>query len=326
MRERSSAAASGPSSRSAKASCRNWTNSRIQLCRVFAATAGPALSKAVSTIVAAVTSAATRVMASSRRMPPGMIRLPPGIFVVVDMHTSRITGDWLPPILAASAASVFSQPSRALSPPEEVAERPQPITRNAVRISRGRSRIVMKPFLVAAAGLMSGTAFAADLTGVDQPVLTTHPTASTDWTGVYVGLHGGYGWGEAGFDFVDIVPNSESETDINGGFLGIQGGYDHQFGGGFVLGAEGDLAWSEISGSDPCPNRVVYCAAKLDWFGSVRVRAGFGFARVLAYATGGLAVRDAEFDTSGGLAVPGFDKTSFGWTIGGGLEAALRRN
>ena len=187
----------------------------------------------------------------------------------------------------------------------------------------------MKWFLVAAAGLISsmGTAFAADLTGVDQPFLTTPPTASTDWTGVYVGLSAGYGWSEAGFDFVDIVPSSESETDIEGGFLGIQGGYNHQFGGGFVLGVEGDLAWSDISGSDPCPNPVISCAANLDWFGSVRARAGFGFARVLAYATGGLAVGDAEFDTSGsGLAVPGFDETSFGWTIGGGLETALWRN
>jgi outer membrane immunogenic protein len=181
----------------------------------------------------------------------------------------------------------------------------------------------MKWFLVATAGLMSGTAFAADLTGEDRPAA---PAAPYDWSGVYIGVHGGFGWGEAGFDFVD-VPNSESETDIDGGFLGIQGGYNHQFSGGFVLGAEGDLAWSEISGSDPCPNSVISCTADLDWFGSVRARAGFGFARILAYAAGGLAVGDAAFDTSGGgLAVPGFDETSFGWTIGGGLEAALWRN
>jgi outer membrane immunogenic protein len=180
----------------------------------------------------------------------------------------------------------------------------------------------MKWFLVAASGLMSGTAIAADLTGADGP---DAPAAFRDWSGAYIGLHGGYGSGEADFDFVD-VPNSRSETDIDGRFLGIQGGYDHQFGGGFVLGAEADLAWSDIGGSDPCPNPVVSCAAELDWFASVRARAGFGVGRVLAYGTGGLAVADAAFDTSGGLAVPGFDETSIGWTIGGGLEAALWRN
>ena len=182
----------------------------------------------------------------------------------------------------------------------------------------------MKWFLVAA-GLMSGTASAADLSGADKPVFPASPVAAHDWTGLYVGVHGGYAWGEVGFDFVDVA-NSQSETDIDSGFLGVQAGYDHQFGGGFVLGAEADIAWSDVGGSDPCPNPVVSCEAEVDWLGSVRARAGFGLAQVLAYGTGGMAFAAAEFDTSGGLPVPGFDETFVGWTIGAGLEAALWRN
>jgi outer membrane immunogenic protein len=180
----------------------------------------------------------------------------------------------------------------------------------------------MKWFLAAAAALISGSGLAADLTGVETPVLPAAAPALYDWTGPYVGVHGGYGLGEADFDFID-VPSSASETDIDGGFLGVQAGYDHQFGSGLLLGAEADVASSQIGGSDRCPNPVVACEAELDWLGSVRARAGFGFARALAYATGGLGVADAEFDTSGGLPVPGFNDAYFGWTIGGGVEAAL---
>ena len=61
------------------------------------------------------------------------------------------------------------------------------------------------------------------------------------WNGLYIGGHGAFAVGTA-------EPSSTyGAIDLSGGSLGVHGGYNWQMG-DWVLGLEGDAAWSRIDG------------------------------------------------------------------------------
>lgn len=172
--------------------------------------------------------------------------------------------------------------------------------------------------LVAIAGVLStSTAFAADLGYVNQaaPAAAAYTSASS-WSGFYAGVNGGYGWAEiedGGFTF----------DELEGIFGGAQVGYNYDFG-GFVLGIEGDIQLSDI-GYEVELAPGLGLEAKLDYFGTVRARAGYAFDAFLPYVTGGLAYGGASIEGTGGI-VGGIDDTFVGYTIGAGLEVAVADN
>lgn len=88
------------------------------------------------------------------------------------------------------------------------------------------------------APILAGTlvAKAADLPYSDPYGASIATRSVYDWTGFYVGGHGGYGWGSTGGIEMD-------------GFLGgVQGGYNMQ-NGQFLIGLEGDIGLSNIDRS-----------------------------------------------------------------------------
>src|SRR5476651_2559028 len=91
------------------------------------------------------------------------------------------------------------------------------------------------------------TAFAADLPRRPPPDYPTKapPLRAFDWTGFYVGVNGGYGWGKSRYDFGAAGIN---RFNVNGGLVGGTIGYNYQFG-QTVLGIEGDIDWADINGS-----------------------------------------------------------------------------
>ncbi len=137
-----------------------------------------------------------------------------------------------------------------------------------------------------------------------------------NWTGFYLGVNGGGGWGHSWWD--------ANATGINtsGGLAGGTAGYNWQFG-NTVLGLEGDIDWANLKGtasSALCPNG---CSTSDSWLSTVRGRAGYAFGGVLPYVTGGLAVGDIKAATPG---FAGASTTNAGWTVGAGLEIALPGN
>jgi outer membrane immunogenic protein len=68
----------------------------------------------------------------------------------------------------------------------------------------------------------------------------------------------------------------------------------------------------------------------MPWFGTARGRLGYASAGWLIYATGGYAYTRLEsnaFASAGGLSVSvQRDESRSGWTVGGGIEAALGAN
>ena len=172
-------------------------------------------------------------------------------------------------------------------------------------------------------------------------------TCDYNWTGFYVGINGGYGWGDA-HTHVDPLPQpnftaavaTTLQPDPDGVIGGGQIGYNWQWH-RFVLGAETDFQGSDMGGTDTkgpihdasgvvsFPDSFYESHERTDWFGTARLRLGFTpFCRLMVYGTGGLAYghvdysSDLRFIPSFGYPTS-FDKTKAGWTAGGGLEYAI---
>jgi len=114
--------------------------------------------------------------------------------------------------------------------------------------------MMMKKLLMAAAALvafaLSGIANAADLALPPAPPLIV-PAPVLSWTGPYVGLNGGGGWGTTNHTFTGVAAGLSASTGnfkITGGLAGGTWGYNYQIG-AWVFGAESDLDWANIRGT-----------------------------------------------------------------------------
>ena len=173
--------------------------------------------------------------------------------------------------------------------------------------------------LVAATSLAS----AADIPMRARTVPAAAPAiAYLNWTGLYVGVHGGYGSGSS--DFLG------GSIDTDGWFAGGQIGYNWQMGGSpWVFGVEADLAYSNIEGSVSGRAGILTASAssEIQYFGTARGRIGYAINNVLPYVTGGFAWANNEITLR--AAIPGVavratdDQTQYGYAVGAGLEWAF---
>lgn len=166
---------------------------------------------------------------------------------------------------------------------------------------------------LAVAAMMSG-ASAADLSRQQaMPVKAPVYEVPFSWTGAYLGINGGYGWGRSTWN----GGGASDSFDTSGGLIGGTLGYNWQAG-RTVLGLEGDADWSDIKGSTsnlPCTTGS--CQTRNNWLATARGRIGYAFSRFMPYVTGGLAVGDIEATAPG---FTGMRDTKAGWTVGGGAE------
>src|ERR1035438_10220501 len=102
----------------------------------------------------------------------------------------------------------------------------------------------MKKFLLGSVALIAlvGTAAAADLPA-KAPVYKAPLAVAYNWTGFYVGINGGGGWGTSNWDGIP------SSFNTSGGLVGATIGYNWQNGSPLVFGLEGDLDWANIRGT-----------------------------------------------------------------------------
>lgn len=183
----------------------------------------------------------------------------------------------------------------------------------------------MKKFVLAAAtvALLSPAANAADLLIVDPvaPVMMTE--AGFDWSGFYAGLNGGYTTGQA--SSVGAVSGTTTNVPVAGGLIGGTVGFNAQID-NFVLGLEGDIAWSGATGTAVCAAAPAFnCEGKLNWLGTIKGRVGVAMDSALLFATAGLAAGGVTANvvpTPGGLTGT-HSGTMTGWTVGGGVELAV---
>jgi len=165
---------------------------------------------------------------------------------------------------------------------------------------------------------MVGAANAADLPRRHVPPAKAQPAYEMpyNWTGVYVGINGGAGWGQTSWSNAF----GTADGDASGGLVGGTLGFNYQMG-QVVFGLEGDIDWSDIRGSTStgiCAGGS--CETRNSWLSTARGRIGYAFDRVMPYVTGGAAFGDIKA-TPAGLGTTTTTKT--GWTVGGGAEFAI---
>jgi len=159
------------------------------------------------------------------------------------------------------------------------------------------------------------------------------PAPVYNWTGWYVGVNAGASMGNVKTDFniADVtvttnIPNNHtlhipgfagSNTEWPDGFMGGgQIGYNWQFSPVWVVGLEADFQGAlekdhttltdnfSFHTAPPSPNLAVNGTTvrdyetKIDWFGTVRLRAGYvwGNGDVFSYVTGGLAYGKVDLE------------------------------
>jgi len=169
---------------------------------------------------------------------------------------------------------------------------------------------VIKTGLLASAAVL---AFASVANAADPimpaPVMPVTPIATMahDWTGFYAGINAGYGFGKLYGD-----PGVDAFDSIDGLIGGAQIGANVQFD-MFVLGVEGDIQVSGMS------QEIAPVTVSLEYFGTVRARAGVAVDNFMPYVTGGFAYGGGKIDNG----VANETNTHWGWTAGAGVEVAL---
>lgn len=173
----------------------------------------------------------------------------------------------------------------------------------------------------ALAAAMAMPAFAADLpppTYKARPGFTPYYVAPFSWSGFYVGINGGYGFGKSNWT-VTGLPISTGDFDLNGGVAGGTLGYNMQTG-VWVWGIEGDFDYSWIKGTDTTTCGAPGCETQNTWLATGRLRVGYAWDRWLPYITGGAAGGNIKL---GGAGLANESKTKIGWTAGLGVEYAF---
>jgi outer membrane immunogenic protein len=175
----------------------------------------------------------------------------------------------------------------------------------------------MKSFsnYVGSAALMLLATAATSANAADLPAKAYAPAPVMaqvyNWTGLYVGVNGG--WGGGAQDPLTLVSNrfDRSSFNINGGMFGgtigaqIQQGY-------VVLGLEGDLDWANIKGSGISTPTIagigqgitLNIASNISAVATARARVGVAMNNLLFYTTGGAAFVNSSANGTSIAGVP----------------------
>jgi outer membrane immunogenic protein len=136
------------------------------------------------------------------------------------------------------------------------------------------------------------------------------------WTGGYIGLAVGYGFGSASFN----TPAAASGTFKTGGpNYASTLGYIKQSE-SIVYGLEGDFGLNWDRGTNGATGPCQSCQASNPWLATIRGRVGYAQDTMLFYATGGLAYGQVRAkDSLGGEEA----HNNAGWALGTGVEYAF---
>jgi outer membrane immunogenic protein len=190
--------------------------------------------------------------------------------------------------------------------------------------------------LAALSGLMlSGTAWAADLPMAPGVVSEAAPSG---WDGAYIGAHVGYGPGsltDLGYLGLELalLGDGGGPISFSGMFAGGQMGYNFTLNDHFVVGVEGDLSWTNESGSRTVSSTSAPIdltqSTTLNWTGDLTVHAGYDMGMFMPYVLGGAAFANNTYgisSTSGGGESASGNATHVGYTIGAGVGAMFTQH
>lgn len=176
-----------------------------------------------------------------------------------------------------------------------------------------RRGVVSKSILCVSVLLVLGaTSASAEEMAMPPASFITRQPAFLAWSGLYFGINGGYGWGNAYDSYLPNDPASlagvgaaksigQSGFNRDGGLAGGQVGFNWQSNSLWLAGVEADYQWSDVGGTSQSPfhlanvgstsNLSTFTArSTVESFGTLRARIGaLPTAALLLYGTGGLA-------------------------------------
>ncbi|SFZ80755.1 Opacity protein [Devosia enhydra] len=130
----------------------------------------------------------------------------------------------------------------------------------------------------------------------------------------------------------DVISLATGSADLTaGGFVGgLQAGYNFMASESILLGIEADIQASSISGTvtasidTPVSTDLLSAGTDLNWYGTLRARAGMTHDRFLGYVTGGVAYGQTTSAISLlGTEIGSVENDLWGWTVGAGFEYAV---
>jgi outer membrane immunogenic protein len=200
----------------------------------------------------------------------------------------------------------------------------------------------VKNYLVVAAwiAINAGSGFAADL---PMQACKSAPVVAPvyNWTGIYIGAQVGYGTGKQ--DPLGLLANDFNQFDytLSGGLIGGTFGAQIQSG-HVVLGLEGDVDWTSMSGYGSGSvaklgviKDMATISSKVSGIGTLRARVGYAYDNWLFYGTTGVALTNdtSSFPQTVGFAcnngiVPCTSKADWhaGIAAGAGIEYGITPN
>jgi outer membrane immunogenic protein len=199
-------------------------------------------------------------------------------------------------------------------------------------------KATMKRFLfvtIAAIALGAAPASAADLPARTYSKAPAIVEPIYDWSGFYVGINGGGGWGHKCWDLTNdsvapVVPAvSEGCHDPSGATVGGQIGYRWQSA-AWVFGVEAQGNWADFRGDNTSlAFNTDLNQSRVDAFGLFTGQVGYAWNNALFYIKGGAAVTSDQyriFDIPSGFLTVTANETRWGGTVGIGFEYGIGPN
>ncbi len=189
------------------------------------------------------------------------------------------------------------------------------------------NRITGLALTAAALVLLPGAAGAADpLARRPAPAAAPIPARVMDWSGGYIGVHGG---GDAnGFKSSGASPNinalnfsgKRNTRSMGGGRLGVQAGYNFQAG-SLVYGVEAESAL--LLGSRK--KSSTHLGVEQHSRHALKARLGYSFGSTLVYGVAGIGIAPVRYTSpaTGGFASSRKNETRAGPLLGFGVEQML---
>ena len=154
-----------------------------------------------------------------------------------------------------------------------------------------------------------------------------------DWSGFYLGVNGGYGWGRRCADITAVnavaFAFAEGCSDSGGGIVGGQVGYRWQSS-AWVFGLEAQGDWANIRNDRVSLfNPANTWKTNINGLGLFTGQVGYAWNTTLLYVKGGAAVANQRFDiydTATGIGIAQAERTRWGGVVGVGLEFGFAPN
>ncbi len=169
-----------------------------------------------------------------------------------------------------------------------------------------------------------------------------------DFTGTYLGIHGGYRWVDAdltapAYDFNDggdtvNVPARSETFSPDGGIIGIHIGHNARLSRKWIIGIEADIdagfgddsRSAGLLGSDGL-TAINRSEVEANWQGTIRARLGYESGRWLLYGTAGIAFMSLDWSDSittsnANTFTASTDDVLTGWAAGFGFDYAHDEN